>query len=138
LFIDVTFEPLGWPSAARIGLPSIVLVFAAAAQDLYRKPAGESLLTRLGDASYSAYLLHPIVIVAMVMVFDNVLGNNLSSDIAILVATPILTAVISLLSLRVFEKPTAKAVRDIARKAGLRPPSSESRGAGVLTTPHIP
>ena len=48
------------------GLPSFLLVFAAVGQDLHRTTARETLVTRLGDASYSAYLLHPLIIVCVV------------------------------------------------------------------------
>ncbi|HEV7693009.1 MAG TPA: acyltransferase [Hyphomonadaceae bacterium] len=133
LLLDVTFEPMSWGSAYRIGIPSVALVFAAAAQDMHRTRAPASLMTRLGDASYSAYLLHPIVIVAAVVVFDHLLGDGLANGIAVLVATLVVTAIISLYSLRFFEKPTAKFVRGLAQGLGLKPPRSDLKAPQVLT-----
>ncbi len=81
--------PLGQPSIPRYGLPAFLLVFAATAQDLHCTRAPETVFTQLGDASYSAYPLHPIVIVIVAQV--------------VLVAT----AIVSLTSMRIFEKPSA-------------------------------
>ncbi len=136
LVVFTAVIPLGVPSIVRYGLPAIALVFAAAAQDLYRKPAAESLVTRLGDASYSAYLLHPIVIVGYAVVVGHFLGQSLAAEILILLLVPITTAVVSMASLKVLEKPTARLVRLLVERAGVRPPGGDR--ARVLTPQRVP
>jgi exopolysaccharide production protein ExoZ len=135
LVVFTAVIPLGVPTVVRYGLPAIALVFAAAAQDLYRKPAAESLLTRLGDASYSAYLLHPIVIVGFAVVVGHFLGQTLAAEILILVLVPVATAVVSMASLKMLEKPSARLVRTLVEKAGVHPPSCDR--ARVLTPQRV-
>lgn len=108
--------PIETPTIARYGLPAVLLVFATAAQDLYRKPARETLITRLGDASYSAYLLHPIVIVFVAEAAVLAFGQTLATDFIVIAATLAATAVISVLSMKHFEKPTASFVRNLLRR----------------------
>ncbi len=104
------------PTLFKYGFPAMFIVFAAAAQDLYRAPARESFVTRLGDASYSAYLLHPIVIVSAAQVTLLTLGESPVAEAAILIGTLLTTAVISTLSMKYFEKPTAALVRNLVRR----------------------
>jgi exopolysaccharide production protein ExoZ len=111
--------PVGQPSILRYGLPAFFLVFAAAAQDLYRKRAPETLLTRLGDASYSAYLLHPIIIVIIAQVLIVVAGEGIASELILMAATLVITAIVSLISMKLFEKPTAAWLRGLVGR--LRP-----------------
>jgi exopolysaccharide production protein ExoZ len=100
----------------KYGIPAMFIVFAAAAQDLYRAPAATSMVTRLGDASYSAYLLHPIVIAIVAQVVLLVAGDGPLAEGLILAATLVATAVISTLSMKYFEKPTAALVRNLVRR----------------------
>jgi exopolysaccharide production protein ExoZ len=111
--------PLGQPSILRYVAPAFLLVFAAAAQDLYRRPAIETLATRLGDASYSAYVLHPIIIVIVAQVVIASLGEGLAAELVLMAAVLVATALVSLLSMRVFEKPAAAWLRGLAGR--LRP-----------------
>jgi exopolysaccharide production protein ExoZ len=107
--------PAGTSSVLRYGAPAILVVFAAAAQDLYRAPARESFVTRLGDASYSAYLLHPVVIPLMGQAALLTLGTGLLVEGVILIATMVVTAIASLYSMKYFEKPTAAFLRNRVR-----------------------
>lgn len=108
--------PLGTPSIVRYGLPAVLLVFAAAAQDLYRTPARETLVTRLGDASYSAYLLHPIIIVIAAEITVLTIGGGPLAEAFILLGTLLATAIISVISMRAFEKPAAAFLRGLVRR----------------------
>lgn len=110
--------PLGQPSLFRYGLPALLLVFAAVAQDLYRTPARETLLTRLGDASYSAYLLHPIIIVCLAQALTVLPGTSMLAELILLPAALGLTAVVSIVSLRRFERPAAAVVRRVLTGSG--------------------
>lgn len=111
--------PIGQPSILRYGLPAFLLVFAAAAQDLYRQPAPASLGTRLGDASYSAYLLHPIVIVVISQITVMTLGAGIVAELILMIAVLLATGFVSLASMKLFEKPTAAWLRGLAGR--LRP-----------------
>lgn len=106
--------PLDQPSILRYGLPAFLLVFAAAAQDLHRTRAPETVLTQLGDASYSAYLLHPIIIVIAAQVVIAVMGNGIVAELILLAIVLVATALVSIASMRVFEKPTAAWIRAAA------------------------
>lgn len=106
--------PLGQPSILRYGLPAFLLVFAAAAQDLYRARAPETVPTRLGDASYSAYLLHPIIIVIASQVVLTVLGTSIAAELILMAIVLGATAIASITSMRFFEKPTAEWIRAVA------------------------
>lgn len=111
--------PLDTPSILRYGAPVTLLVFAAAGQDLYREPARQSLLTRLGDASYSAYLLHPVVMVLVVQA-TLTLPDNAVTSIIVTGTTLALTIAVSLLSLKYFERPATTFTRKLL---GARRPS---------------
>ena len=108
--------PLGQPSILRYGLPALLLVFAAAAQDLHRTRAPETVLTQLGDASYSAYLLHPIIIVVAAQVVLAVLGTGIVAELILMAIVLATTAIVSLTSMRMFEKPTAAWIRSAASR----------------------
>jgi exopolysaccharide production protein ExoZ len=104
-----------------------LLVFAAAAQDLYRTPARETFITKLGDASYSAYLVHPIIMaiihMILIVVWKDAIRLNMWSY---LVVVAILTMICSLTLLRIFERPSAEFVRKLARR--LIPPRPVAQG----------
>ena len=106
---------------------------------MYRKPTPETIITRLGDASYSAYLFHPVVIIVVVAVREQVFGRGFAANLAVLIITFVITAPLSLASLYYFEKPSARFFRKLIEKAGVKPPRSEHRKAsGVLTSPRVP
>ncbi|RQT14385.1 acyltransferase [Burkholderia contaminans] len=54
--------PAGFDRVFAWGVPACLLIVAAVALDLRGWSIGNTMLTRLGDASYSIYLLHPYVI----------------------------------------------------------------------------
>ena len=89
-------------------------LFAASAQDLYRARAPETVPTRLGDASYSAYLLHPIIIVIASQVVLTFLGTSIAAELILMAIVLGATAIASIASMRFFEKPTAEWIRAVA------------------------
>lgn len=101
------------PSVLRYGAPSVLLVFAAVGQDLHRAPARESWLTKLGDASYSAYLLHPVLLVITTQGVRAIVGDGALSSTLILAGVLISTACASLLCVRYFEKPVTLWLRNL-------------------------
>ncbi|MBK8840165.1 MAG: acyltransferase [Hyphomonadaceae bacterium] len=98
----------------RTILPFGVLVFAAAAQDLYRTPARETLVTRLGDASYSAYLAHTVIMALIGMGVGVLTKGAMELQFwPFLGMVCVSTAVLSLILAQVFERPSASFVRKL-------------------------
>lgn len=115
--IVVTFTLPQTAFRPRNILPIGMLVFAAAAQDMYRKPARETFITKLGDASYSAYLAHTIVMLLVHMVFILVWKDEIRLNMwSFLAVVTVLTAAVSLVLVRTFERPSATFVRNLFRR----------------------
>lgn len=106
--------PLDTSQLFRERIPAMLLVFAIAGQDMYRKSARQGLFARLGDASYSAYLLHPIVIMFVGLGIDAVMPDGAVAAAVFTVGTLLVTALISLVSMKYFERPTARYLRHLA------------------------
>ena len=82
-----SWRPLLW------GLPAALIVAAAALKDEAIVPAGRAMgfLVASGDASYALYLLHPMIIRALRLIWDRIgLSSSLSPWIFIGVALAIL------------------------------------------------
>jgi len=96
---------------AAIGASATLLVFAVAGADLYRGTQRGRFLVPLGDASYSAYLLHPILLRPAAMVLATAFGDTwLTAILLFIVALPG-TMLVSWLSYRLFERPTNRLLR---------------------------
>lgn len=105
---------LGLPSDAEalaFGLTAGVLVFAVAAQDLYRTPVRAPVLHALGDSSYSAYLLHPLLVPVIGVVVVKLFGTTLPAAAIMLAACFAATALVATLSYRFYERPTNRLLR---------------------------
>ena len=105
---------LGLPSDAEalaFGLTAGVLVFAVAAQDLYRRPVRAPVLQALGDSSYSAYLLHPFLVPAIGIAAVKLFGTTHLSAAFMLAACFIATAIVATLSYRLYERPSNRLLR---------------------------
>jgi len=116
---------IGWglPSAGLL-LASLWLVRAEAAQGLTKSAAWRAML-RLGDASYSLYLVHPLVIIPWQYLAPT---NTLDPDlmIAVLVA---LSCALALLAHRHVEAPLLALCRSLI--------GGEQRPASVRNTRHL-
>ena len=105
---------LGLPSDAEafaFGLTAGVLVFAVAAQDLYRTPVRAPVLHALGDSSYSAYLLHPFLVPVIGVVVVKLFGATLPAAVVMLAACLAATAIVATLSYRLYERPSNRLLR---------------------------
>jgi exopolysaccharide production protein ExoZ len=104
-------RPLVW------GVPAVVIVLGVLLLDTMRAPAKQGLLTALGDASYSAYLLHPFMVTLLAVFVPAVLGVNDLSAAVFVVGTLVATMGGSMLSYRFFELPVHRLVRRCLRPA---------------------
>ena len=105
---------LALPSDAEafaFGLTAGVLVFAVAAQDLYRSPVRAPVLQALGDSSYSAYLLHPFLVPAIGIAAVKLFGTTHLSAAFMLAACFAATAIVATLSYLLYERPSNRLLR---------------------------
>jgi exopolysaccharide production protein ExoZ len=79
--------PAGFGRVVWWGLPACMLIVAAVALDLRGWTIGNTTLARLGDASYSIYLLHPYVIGAANKIVGVHLDAGTGSGMATVLAT---------------------------------------------------
>ncbi len=114
--------------ALYYGLPATVLVFACVAQDLHRTPVRKTWLNHLGDTSYSAYLLHPLVITAFVGVIDRTIGFDLTGGLIFFAGTMIVTAIVAAASFVWIERPSNHLLRRAFRLGSRR--TKEPAAAG--------
>ena len=94
-----------------IGASATLLVFAVAGTDLYRKSPRGRFLVPLGDASYSAYLLHPVFAGPIGKIVFDLFGDTWLSIILIFIAAFPGVMVVSWLSYRLYERPTNRLLR---------------------------
>lgn len=107
-------RPLFW------GVPAAMIVLGVILLDLTRAPAKSRFLTALGDASYSAYLLHPFIVTVLAVLVTSALGESYVSAIVFGAGTLVATMAASMLSYRFFEVPVHKLVRRRFRSAVAR------------------
>jgi exopolysaccharide production protein ExoZ len=106
------------PRALLWGVPATLIVLGAVLLDIRKPASSRTLAAHLGDASYSAYLLHPFVVVAVGVITLKLLGQGWMAAVAMVAATLLATAVVSGLSFRLVERPSAQLLR---RLFGIRP-----------------
>ncbi|MEM7766780.1 MAG: acyltransferase [Pseudomonadota bacterium] len=94
------------PRHLLYGIPAALVVFGLAAQDLYRTPLRASWLSRLGDASYSLYLLHILVFTVLSLAWFPLLGTGPAAQAGYAATALAAATVVSLLSYRLVERPS--------------------------------
>lgn len=97
-----TWRFLAW------GLPACCIVLGALALEPRREAAWMGALRRLGDASYSIYLLHTLVVAVM---FRLVAPH---SSLLFVLASLVAAVMVGLLSFRLFEQPVGRWLRGMA------------------------
>lgn len=113
-------EPTFESRAFWYGLPAIAMVFAVAGQDLHRKPVRSSILGTLGDASYSAYVLHPLILAVLGAVILKVTGQSWLGGAMFALSSLAATMIAAAISLRLLERPANRAVRGALATARTR------------------
>ncbi|MEO1405241.1 MAG: acyltransferase [Pseudomonadota bacterium] len=97
------------------GIPASFLIYAAVALDLRKPRQNPTLLTHLGDSSYSAYIWHPIVIVVVTAICQKLFGQTIAAAILFSGLAAISTIIGSEVSLRLIERPSSQIVRSLTR-----------------------
>ncbi len=93
----------GLLEAATFAPAGAVLVFACAAQDLYRTPLKLGLLNKGGKISYGIFLIHPLLIPAFGVAVFTWLGDGSAGAALLLASVLVLTTALAWLSFRHFE-----------------------------------
>jgi exopolysaccharide production protein ExoZ len=88
------------------GLPAICIVTGALIIERHRPRFGLPLLVRLGDASYSTYLLHPQLVTAIMRAVQDFLPLGLCVSV-------VLSNAVGILSFRLFERPCNQFLRPL-------------------------
>jgi exopolysaccharide production protein ExoZ len=127
LLATAFLPPFVMPRAIQWGIPAALIVFGVVVLDTCKPASARSIAMHLGDASYSAYLLHPFVVLSVGMLTLRLLGPGWIAAAVMMPATLIGTAIVSGLSFRIIEKPFASVLR---RLFGLQ----QSRRAAAAVT----
>lgn len=99
--------------AVSWGVPAMLIVLGVVLLDLRGPALHPTIATELGDASYSAYLLHPFLVVVAGVISTRLFGQSWLVAIGMVIATLTGTAIVSSLSFRLLEKPSAKILRGL-------------------------
>ena len=105
------YEPDSALGAFMISSGCTGLMFAAAAADLYRKPAKKDVSVLIGDATYSAYLLHAFLVPPFGVLAIRYMGENWLMVFVYTAACIIVTTLISLATYLWYEMPMNTIVR---------------------------
>lgn len=119
----VTMMPYDWP----LMIAAALLLITAAAEPGFRRVLEKPVFEYLGKVSYSLYLFHPIVLLAML--------HGLAGDMPLgwlLVLSFAMCFVVSDLAYRAFEWPAVKLSRAAAEWAGLCRTVALRRRSGVV------
>lgn len=99
------------------GIPASLIVLGIVVLDLTRPIAKGGLLASLGDASYSAYLIHVFVVQAVALAVLPLVGTSALGIAAVYVSVFTGTAVISAATYRWIEIPSRDALRRLLPSA---------------------
>lgn len=107
----------GFLKALTFAPAGAFLVFACAAQDLYRKPLKLGILNEGGKISYGVYLIHPLLLPVLAVVIFPALGHGWPAIILLTGSLLILTVILARISLDYFELPVNRWLRHLLNKA---------------------
>ncbi len=103
--------PAGWIRIALFGIPSFLLVYAGVALER-NNIIFPQILSKLGDASYSIYLSHILVLSALGRIFALMKWHNLITHIIALTFMLIAVIIFGRMSYQYLEKPLINFFRD--------------------------
>lgn len=104
------FWPLPFDRQFAIGIPAMFLLIGMLNIHCQNNKAWK-FGTRLGDASYSLYLIHPYILQLAIKVALPLFGVSLLSISVVSISVFILTIIISLLMFKLIEKPSNQLLR---------------------------
>jgi exopolysaccharide production protein ExoZ len=108
---EFLIDDTGWKRVALVGIPSALIVYSAVAIELSKTVIAPKWLVKLGDASYSIYLSHVLVLSAMGRFYAMLPGAYLS-EVVFLIVSVCAANVVGLLSYYYVERMTLSFVRD--------------------------
>lgn len=101
-----------WSRPILIGMPCALVVYGAVAMEVRGAPTAPDWLIALGNASYSTYLSHVLVLSALGRLYDTMPNHNAYLEVAFVVVSIATANFLGLLSYRVIERRSGKAVRN--------------------------
>ncbi len=101
----------GWPRVLLFGIPSLLVVYAAARAEISGKVCFPKSMIKIGDASYSIYLSHVLVLAALGRVWAKMTIAGVMMNVAMLVTMILATISVGLLSYRWMETPILNGFR---------------------------
>ncbi|MET0707741.1 MAG: acyltransferase [Tardiphaga sp.] len=100
-----------WARVIYLGLPFIPIVYGVAAMERRGRWPQLRFLSKLGDASYSTYLSHVLVVSLLGRLFVALPWHNVASEIAFLAACVVAANGVGMLSFAWLEAPTLRFLR---------------------------
>ena len=101
----------GWPRVLLFGIPSLLVVYTVAKTEMSGKVCFPISMIKIGDASYSIYLSHVLVLAALGRIWATMTITGVMINIAILVIMILATISVGLLSYRWIETPILNGIR---------------------------
>ena len=101
----------GWPRVLLFGIPSLLVVYAAAKAEISGKVCFPKSMIKIGDASYSIYLSHVLVLAALGRIWAKMTISGVMINVAILVIMVLAAISVGLSSYRWMETPILNRIR---------------------------
>lgn len=111
LFVADWLDYSGWVRIATFAPPAALLVFACAAQDIYRTPLNNPVFRLGGQISYGIYLIHPLVLPILGAVIFGLVEDAVLGTILMIATVLPLSIFLAYLSFRYLETPSNRWLR---------------------------
>lgn len=108
---DTALDTDGWWRLLFFGLPSLLVVHGAASAEIAGKARFPTMMRKIGDASYSIYLTHILVLSAIGRAWAQIAVPEAINHAIVLATMVLATLIVGLLSYRWVEVPILNAIR---------------------------
>jgi exopolysaccharide production protein ExoZ len=108
---DIVLDMNGWWRVLCFGLPSLLVVYGAASAEIGGKVRFPRIMRKIGDASYSIYLTHVLVLSAIGRVWAQIATPELINHVAALVTMILAVIITGLISYCWVEVPILNRIR---------------------------
>jgi peptidoglycan/LPS O-acetylase OafA/YrhL len=102
---------VGWWRVIFFGIPSLLVVYGVTSMEINGKLHFPKTIRKIGDASYSIYLSHLLVLSAIGRLSVQIANSGIVSHVLILVAMVLATIIVGLISYRWLEIPILNFIR---------------------------
>jgi peptidoglycan/LPS O-acetylase OafA/YrhL len=110
---DLPDDVANWDRVTLLGIPFAMIVYGCASIEVKRDAFRTNIAVRLGDASYSTYLAHVLVMSGIGRVFFLIPLQSQSLEVAMLGVCLAMCNAVGLLSYRFIEQPTIRFARQV-------------------------